>query len=168
MKKVMIVILIIFTAYCKKDIFDSQNYQKEISSIYVYHSSFGIKDTEYKIDLANCSLWEFFIYDYRNYTPRDADEENEGFLFVSNLPEEKVQNFIRESARHGFTHWKSNYYNDNIMDGHQWGITIFFADGTNQKISGSNAYPNTWDKLKKDFEDLTGINILQLDSDWLE
>lgn len=168
MKKVIVIILIIFTAYYKKDISDTPNYQKDIASIYVYHSSFGIKDTEYKIDLENHSVWEFFIYDYSDYTLRDTNAENEGFTFVSELSEEKIQGFIRESARHGFTLWESDYYNEHIMDGHQWGITIFFADGTEKEIHGSNAYPDTWNSLKKDFEDLTGINILQLDSDWLD
>ncbi|MDR1563368.1 MAG: hypothetical protein LBS74_00200 [Oscillospiraceae bacterium] len=142
-------------------------YQKEIDIIYVAHSGFGQTLREHKIDLQNKQYFEYTAEIGEGYVPRDASAENEGFTFLSNLEEDKIAAFIRSSARYGFTNWKEAYNNYNVDDGDQWEIKILFADGTQKTITGSNAYPKTWNNMYKAFEDLTGENILLLKSGWL-
>jgi len=144
-------------------------YQKKINEIYVYHSELGLHSPEYKIDLKNKQFWEF-VCDWSNkeLRIRDSSSENEGFTYVCDLDQEKIDDFIRKSSRYGFTLWDNSYYNNNIEDGHQWGIIITYFDSSQYKITGSNEYPETWDKMLKAFEDLTGSDILIFNSDWLE
>ena len=140
------------------------NYQKEIDSIYVSNSVFGQTAPEYKIDLKNRQLWEYRADGGSGSMPRNESAKDEGFTFVRDLDTEKVATFIRESARAGFTRWEGSYVNEQVTDGHQWSIRIMFADGTEKDISGSNAYPSTWDNMYTAFEALTGENVLLLKS----
>ncbi len=137
-----------------------KTYQKPIDLIYVYHEAFGQRFPEYKIDLKNKQFWEFTSNGYENFVARDSSAKNEGFTFVYDLSEDKIETFILESSRYGFTNWKGTYKNNNILDGHQWGITIMFSDSTKKEISGSNQYPKTWNKMYDVFENLTSKNVL--------
>ena len=137
-----------------------KTYQKPIDLIYVYHEAFGQRFPEYKVDIKNKQFWEFISNSYENFVARDTTSKNEGFTFVCSLSEDKIETFILESSRNGFTNWKDTYENDNILDGHQWGIIIMFSDSTKKEISGSNQYPETWNKMFEAFENLTGENIL--------
>jgi hypothetical protein len=139
-----------------------KTYQKPIDVIYIYHEAFGQRYPEYKIDLKNKQFWEFTSDGYDNFITRDSSAENEGFTFVCSLNEEKIETFILKSSRYGFTKWKNTYKNKNILDGHQWGITILFSDSTKKEIIGSNKYPETWNEMYDTFESLTGKNILLL------
>lgn len=94
--------------------------------IYIYHEAFGQRYPEYKIDLKNKKFWEFTSDGYENYIARDSSVENEGFTFVCSLDDDKIETFILDSSRYGFTKWKKSYRNNKILDGHQWGITIVF------------------------------------------
>lgn len=144
---------------------DEGNYQKNMKYIYVWHSECGWKFLEYKIDIQNGELWKY--KSEKSGKERDSSKENEGYSFVCELKDEEIQAFKRESARHGFTFWKEEYVDESILDGHQWGIEVEFVDRTKMKVKGSNAYPETWDDLKKDFKGLTGEDVLLFQSDWL-
>jgi hypothetical protein len=157
-----LLLIIIILSGCQK------TYQKPIDDIYIYHSEFGQRFLEYKVDLRNKSFWEFNAQAGSNFLVRDSSASNEGYTFVCNLTDEKISAFNRESARYGFTWWNDNYENNYVMDGHQWGITITFSDSTIKTISGSNRYPKTWDKMYDVFEDLAGENLFLLKSDWLK
>jgi hypothetical protein len=138
----------------------AKTYQKPIDLIYVYHEAFGKRFPEYKIDIKNKQFLEFISNSHENFVARDASSKNEGFTLVSSLSEDKIETFILESSRNGFTKWKDTYENNNILDGHQWGIIIMFSDSTQKTISGSNQYPETWNKMYDVFEKFTGKNIL--------
>lgn len=142
---------------------------EQISRIDVYHSSFGMTESEYRIDLDDRSLWIFIPAwdDYDEYAPRDPDAENEGFTLMFELPAEAIETFRDQCEQFKLTRWKDEYYNDDICDGHQWGMTIQFADGSERQIHGSNEYPGTWDDMREAFEELTGKDVLQVRSDWL-
>ena len=148
-----------------------KSYQKEINEeineIYFYHSGFGQRFPEYKINLQNKEFWKYTTGAGFDYVERDVLSENEGYSFVSNLDDENIAIFLRESARYGLTRWKETYMNNNVLDGHQWGITITFADGTSLTSNGSNKYPETWDKMYDAFINLTGEDILLFKRDWL-
>lgn len=169
MRKIITVILLIILCFCNISCPKTyhtpkgvKTYQKPIDVIYIYHESFGQRYPEYKIDLKNKQFWEFTSEGYENFIARDSSAENEGFTFVCSLDEDKIEGFILKSSRYGFTSWENTYKNDNIVDGHQWGITIFFSDSTKKEIIGSNKYPITWNEMYDTFENLTDKNILLL------
>lgn len=144
-----------------------RNTQKPMDIIYISHSSFGQTFPEYKIDLKNEVLWTYTCSDPSNYIARDPESPNEGYTSKQNLTPNKIQQFLVASKWAGFTHWRSNYDNLSVMDGHQWGVKIVFSDTTEKYISGSNKYPWTWDRMYNAFKELTGENILVYESDWL-
>ncbi len=131
----------------------------EIASIYVFHSSFGVRDTEYNIDIVNQELWAFNSQDYEE---RDSTLPNSGYTFVSKLDAEKLETFRLECIRYGLTDWKESYIDEGIEDGHQWGVRITFVDPNFKPIVvyGSNKYPKTYDNMAEAFKHLTGLNIL--------
>ena len=135
---------------------------KKIQTIYIWHSTMAICSPEYKVDLENGLLWEYHSspFDPEGYQPRFAGGENEGFTTSSAFTPEKAAAFQENCARHGFGRWKEEYSNPRIMDGHHWGVTIQFADGTQRDTRGSNAYPPGWDELREDFRELTGKDLL--------
>ena len=154
-------LLVTFSASCMRhDKYGT--YQKDIDIIYVYHSGFGQKAPEYKIDLQEKKFSEYNTGIGANFVLRDETAENEGFTFVSDLDEDKIATFIRQSARNGFTGWQDKYDNLFIMDGHQWGIRITYADRTEKQIYGSNKYPPTYEDMAKAFYELTGKRVLYM------
>ena len=154
----VIFLLLICTSGCSK------SNQKDIDEIYIYHSALGQIFSEYKIDFTDESCWKYTTGIYGRYVRRDKSLENEGFTFVSDLDAEKIEQFLKDAARCGLTRWESSYINEGVFDGHQWGMIITYADATQSSVSGSNKYPETWDKMLKAFENLTGENVLIYDS----
>lgn len=137
-----------------------KTYQKPIDIIYVYQSGFGQKFPEYKIDLKNKQFWSFTSNLGKGYVARDSSAKNEGFTFVCNLNEDKIETFILSSSRYGFTDWNTSYNNPHLLDGLQWGVTICYSDGTRKQIDGSNAFPETWKPMCSTFVSLTGTEVL--------
>jgi len=47
--------------------------------------------------------------------------------------------------------WKEKYYNNKILDGTQWGLSIYFLDKDYKlklfEVSGSNEYPENWNEF---------------------
>ena len=151
----IIIIWIIITGISKSN-------QKAIDEIYIYHSAFGQKFPEYKIDFKNQALWEFTSDCCENYIPRDSSLENEGFQFVKELSEYKIEKFLAESDKYRLTAWQEHYENNSIMDGHQWGMIITFSDASTLKVFGSNEYPDNWKNMGLAFKNLTDLDILIL------
>lgn len=167
MRRIIVVFLFIILCFCFTSCQKTyqtpagiKTYQKPIDIIYIYHEAFGQRYPEYKIDLKNKKFWEFTSDGYENYIARDSSSENEGFTFVCSLDDDKIERFILDSSRYGFTKWKKSYRNNKILDGHQWGITIMFSDSTKKEIIGSNKYPKTWNDMYDTFENLTGKKVL--------
>jgi hypothetical protein len=167
MRRIIVVFLFILLCFCFTSCQKTyqtptgvKTYQKPIDVIYIYHEGFGQRYPEYKIDLKNRKFWEFTSDGYENFIARDSSAENEGFTFVCSLDDDKIETFILDSSRYGFTKWKKSYKNNKILDGHQWGITIMFSDSTKKEIIGSNKYPKTWNDMYDTFENLTGKKVL--------
>ena len=49
--------------------------------------------------------------------------------------------------------------------GHQWGMRIVFADGTEKGVYGSNSYPPTYKKMADAFYKLTNTEILWINGE---
>ena len=139
------------------------NYQKDMDTIYfaqwdVFRTQ---EDTDaYKIDLKNNAF--YFIgsnaadsKDTWGTAPGDAD-----FRFITDLENDAIDSFFRQTARHGFTNWEDYYEDNSILDGSTWYIKIVFSDGTVKEMSGINKYPETWKNVITDFENLTGYRFI--------
>lgn len=139
--------------------------EKNISSIYVYHcSSSSVPFEEYKIDLHNK---EFTILIREGFTDR-TDEVKSDSPVIKVLSDNAMEEFIDAAMENGFCDWENEYDNLNIDDGHQWGITLDFSDGTKKEMTGSNAYPDTWNEMLTAFVNLTGENVLFTEANWLD
>lgn len=139
----------------------SKPVQTSIDNIYIYHSMEGSKFEEYKIDFKNK---EFTIL-VRNGFINMVNEVKRDSPIVKPLDMDSIDDFLSTAQESGFENWEKSYNNYNVDDGHQWGITISFSDGTEKEIKGSNAYPETWNEMYVAFETLTGENILHWQSD---
>ena len=53
-----------------------------------------------------------------------------------------------------FLGWEKEYANNQIADGHQWSLNITYNGNLKKKVSGSNEYPETYDKLAALFKQL--------------
>ncbi|MBN1891748.1 MAG: hypothetical protein JW780_03135 [Clostridiales bacterium] len=95
----------------------------------------------------------------------DAETENEEFSYDCALSDDNIEAFLEQCGRIGFLEWRDKYIEPDICDGHQWGITILFKDGSTKEIVGSNAYPDTWNDMAEAFWELTGENILLVRND---
>lgn len=168
MKKILLVvsgILVVGIILCCGRI-NSLN-MKTVKSIYVYHSGFGIRCTEYKIDLKDKKLYEFKKDNYRAPN-RNVKSKNEGYQVIKKLSKKKVNKFIAGAQKLGLLEWNSKYENIRILDGHQWDIVISFDDGHKKEVTGSNSYPSSWDNMRTEFKSLTGEDILLLKSGWMK
>ena len=163
MKKAVSIILVLSFLFLRASCIKHDKYgtyQKDIDVIYIEHGGFDMQTSEYKIDLKEKKFYQYISKGFETHIPRDKSAENEGFSFVSDLDEENIATFIRSSARYGFTKWKDKYDDPNVEDGHQWGIRIVFADGTEKQVYGSNKYPQTYEKMADAFQQLTDTKIL--------
>ncbi len=156
-KKILLSFILVFAVVIILSILRRDTYQKDIASIYTYSSSFGVRGLEYFYDLENKECWKFVSGDMEE--ERDNTLENEGYTFVCSLLDERIDQFLKNSARYGFTNWKDSYDDESIMDGEQWGMTIIFADGSKKEIYGSNDYPITYDMMQENFKYLRGEKV---------
>ena len=154
MRKVILSVLLVLIV-CAGLSACQEPYQKKIDEIYVYRGNRFAPVPTYKIDLKNQKFFEYLWSALPEYR------------FVRDLSAEKIEEFLRESARCEFTEWKERYTNINVADGHQWKIIVTFSDSSSITSEGGNKYPETWDGMYAALENLTGENILVHKSDWL-
>ncbi|MBP8081786.1 MAG: hypothetical protein KAZ87_01160 [Spirochaetes bacterium] len=166
MKKIFIITVLAIIVHIFVSCGGASLRKSDLNSIYVYHSSFGWRNPEYKIDFKENMVYEFKADDYR--TKRNEKAKNQGYQNSVKITEGKLDEFLKESRKIGFFKWNGFYNDEGILDGHQWGIEIVFSDGQKKKISGSNKYPAAWDEMYSEFEKLTGKNILLLKSNWMK
>lgn len=132
---------------------------EELVRLEVQHGSFGRIESKYTLDLSENSLTAW----YSGYF-QDADDREETVALTG----EAVEAFRQSPAAESLLGWGEVYYNMNVMDGHQWGMTLTFSDGETREIHGSNAYPEGWDLVYDALLALTGQNVMDVRSNWLE
>lgn len=132
---------------------------EELTQVTVQHRSFGQVEVQYTIDLENGSL------DIQYPATFGREEETQT---SASLDPAAVDAFRASPAVESLLGWGEVYYNTNVMDGHQWTVTLTFSDGTSRDVSGSNAYPEGWDLMYYAMLELTGRNIMSVTSDWLD
>jgi hypothetical protein len=166
-KKAMIVTMLIIVISCAGLSGCGQSSQSEhsklkpIDVILFEMNILHHEGVEYKIDFKNQKLLKFnyFLYDH---VPRDVTAENEGYTFICELEEQKIETFTTDAEKTGLADWRGNYTNYNIMDGMRWIMTIYFSDGTQKKIEGSTkGFPDNWDDMMPVFAALTGEDIFR-------
>ena len=165
-RNIIIVVCLVFilglsgcSIHTNKDGTKERNYQGDIETIYFAHwavfRAWG-DTTAYKIDLKNGAFYEI-THDAENSVDNWGTPEGDvDFEFVSDLDDDAIDTFFRQTARHGLTNWKSSYRDDSIMDGSSWYIKIIFSNQEPMESHGTNKYPETWDKVMEDCKNLTG------------
>lgn len=68
---------------------------------------------------------------------------------------ESLNNFRKAMIKCRILSWKNEYIDPNTLDGAQWSLNIELYDKLIEK-SGSNAYPNEWEKFCNIIQKLTG------------
>jgi len=131
-----------------------------ISQICFYHSEEGMLYAEFIIDFVENKVWKYYSAPGYGCSYRDKSAKNEGYDYIRSLSDEETGVFMRESARLGLTKWEREYREVGLLDGHEWGIVIHFFDRTRQSARGYNEYPETWDKMREAFLELTGEDVL--------
>ena len=170
MKKYMLIIICLVALiglsgcniHTNKDGTQERNYQENIDTIYFSRGpAFGPsdKDTAYKFDLKNGAFYTAKVNTDDSHELWGTTEGDADLAFVSDLDYDKIDNFFRQTARHGLTNWKESYRDNSVLDGSSWYIKIIFSDQTIMESYGINKYPSTWDKVMEDFEELTGENF---------
>jgi hypothetical protein len=76
-------------------------------------------------------------------------------VYVKQADTESMNTFINSIRNCRILKWENNYNNPHILDGTQWSLNIELDDRIIEK-SGSNAYPNEWEKFCKIVQKLTG------------
>lgn len=135
----------------------------QLCSILVSHGSFGFVDTEYLLDLENGLLWSFSADPWAGEAERDPEGENLGFQLCESLEAQLLSDFQTSPALLALLSWNGVYV-AMAADGHQWGITLTFTDGSTREIFGSNAYPEEWELVYEALKVLTGKEILDTHS----
>jgi len=136
--------------------------EKTIDVIYIRHWGHPPSpEYEYKVDLKEGKLWSFQYEVLKEDSAlRDKTAENEGFVFVSDLDEDKIEVFRRKARLYGFDQWREEHRHDLVQGGNCWQITIVYSDETEKTMFGYAAYPLTWNQMHDAFEELTGEKIL--------
>ena len=72
---------------------------------------------------------------------------------IGNVINMDTADFLCEFAKLHIGEWNSVYYDNNICDGTQWNLDIYYSNGCEPvKFFGSNEYPYNFNKLLKLFE----------------
>jgi hypothetical protein len=129
--------------------------ENKMDIIYVCHFRAINRYIEYKIDLKNKIFWKYNMAEH-NLERRNETAKNEGYDFAGNLTDDKITAFVSEANKNLFGSWKKIYTNPDVDGGHWWSIEITFKDRAVKQISGSNAYPKTWNGMNLALKHLTG------------
>ena len=134
---------------------------EELSALTVSHLAFGRVDTEYTLDFAAHTATKWTSGYFQGANAPDQVETVE-------LDPGAVAVFQQSQGMDALLGWSGMYIDPNVMDGHQWAMTLAFSDGTQRDLAGSNSYPQGWDELYGDLLALTGWPVLDVYSDWIE
>ena len=118
-----------------------------IDTIYISETLWGQTFPEYKIDLQNKEVWSYTVPSVEDYKPRDTTAENEGFVFVGNLTDDEVAEFLEDCKEYRFTSWNELYEDDSVSDSVWYRIEIRYQDGSTQTVAAFNKYPKTWNEM---------------------
>ncbi|HHZ06853.1 MAG TPA: hypothetical protein GX401_08750 [Clostridiales bacterium] len=143
---------------------DTPDFQTMVKSIYVCHYSMGSINHEYEIDFSHNKFYEFYSEDNSDNSDRNKSKKNNGYQEVTDLEAESVDVFFQQAMFYGFFDWEDEYVNESVVDDNDWVIEIKYNDGKKREITGSNAYPDTWDDMIPVFIDLTGVNVLEINA----
>lgn len=105
------------------------------------------------MDFENCTFTYAISYD---------GDDKQSVIQSKKLDPEALHEFADACSEYKLLGWGPKYINFCAMDGHQWTVSIVSADGETEYISGSNAYPDTWEEMGYAFYELTGENCLRL------
>jgi hypothetical protein len=97
--------------------------------LYITQGSYGIMST---VELRGDTL----------YYSETCESEAEA---IGNLTPKRWQSFRQTLDSLQVEQWQPHYINAYVLDGHQWKVTIAYAEGPLIESSGGNAYPGVLD-----------------------
>ena len=158
MKKLLVILCLIALSGC------TTTDNKEIESMYIvkygYYVSLADYLTAYKIDFVNEEFLKCEM-DYEEfYEERNNDLLSYNYELVSKLDGEKIDAFNADMNRYKVNKLKSNYENNEVLDGGGWQIIIVYVDAETVISNGRNAFPNNWNKISESVEKLVGDDIM--------
>lgn len=147
--------------------------REELAQIHIAYGSFGTSFLEYKLELSSGKLWSFRLEDADKYSS-DHDEdtgwyrsdgrnpraENEGYQTCRELDQARLAEFKNSAELKNALTWGQRYEAAYVFDGLQCGITFTFRDGSEWRISCSNAFPDGWEAFQETFRALLGEDEL--------
>jgi hypothetical protein len=106
---------------------DQNNAQPTV--LYITQGSYGIMST---VELRGDTL----------YYSETCESKAEA---IGNLTPKRWQSFRQTLECLQVEQWQPYYINEYVLDGHQWKVTIAYAEGPLIESSGGNAYPSVLD-----------------------
>ena len=138
--------------------------QPDIARIYVSHGLDGVTGKEFRVDLTDGTFGSYYNIHMDIADARDPAAPDEGFTFVKGLDEKEMDHFLRAAGRHGFSNWAKDgqdYRDKEISPVRDWEIRIVYSDGTEDRLDGCNAYPDSWNDMNNAFKALTDEGVLE-------
>lgn len=109
---------------------------------------------------------EYIFQEFQNYT---IDFDNNIFTHkiqntdkekITNFSDEDKENFVRKANIYGFFGWKELYDIGEVEDGGYTKFLITYSDGSQQKISCYNKYPDTYSEVWNAIYEIFGDCII--------
>lgn len=91
-------------------------------------------------------------------TLTEMDYGDQAGTFKQHWSAEKWNTFIEDVLACDVLDWESNYHDLNVLDGTQWSLEITGDFGSIQ-TSGSNAYPEEWDRFLKVLSEHFSVDV---------
>ena len=138
--------------------------RKDIARVYVSHALEGLVGKEFMTDLQSGAFWSYYNTNMDHADARDPNAPDEGFTFVKELDQEEIDRFRQAAERYGFRNWAKDgkdYHNTEILPSREWNIRVVYSDGTEDSLSGNNAFPDAWNDMNEAFKTLTGEGVLE-------
>ena len=129
---------------------------------FVYESSsFSAGTVVFKLIGDEYALDKGIFRDLESILP---GREPEDFTATRKVSNSKLEIFWKEIDLINVRNWKKEYFDSDILDGHQWSLEVDFDD-VKYECSGSNDYPPLFDELYRIMDDLMGFEYWTLEDD---
>ena len=111
----------------------------------------------YYSDIKYFSMWIGGYFGSINYVDFDFVESKVSYYYQEMLGDEAIEttsnfnkkSFLENLERFNVLSWEEEYVDHHTREGTQWYIKIDFYTKQTVKIAGSNAYPESYEKLCK-------------------